>query len=163
MSRRPYTNFGLRTPDSYSATADHSPSHRMTSSTSKGYFISPSTNPGESTNVTRLNRFCRDVQISVLRYSETPRNENTADDGRLFGTAPTQTTEEITLKAYRLTQSCGVLFIYYLKHPVSLWWINVHRVAQRGIVVQAENLTFEVLQWLEVWIEMKGGISLKKR
>lgn len=49
-----------------------SPSHRMTSSTSKGYFISPSTNPGESTNVTRLNLFCLDVQISVLRYSETP-------------------------------------------------------------------------------------------
>lgn len=51
------------------------PSHRITSSTSKGYFISPSTNPGESTNVTRLNRFCLDVQISVHKYSETPRNE----------------------------------------------------------------------------------------
>lgn len=48
------------------------PSHRITSSTSKGYFMSPSTNPGESTKVTRLNRFCLDVQISVLKYSETP-------------------------------------------------------------------------------------------
>lgn len=51
------------------------PSHRITSSTSKGYFMSPSTNPGESTKVTRLNRFCLDVQISVLKYSETPGGE----------------------------------------------------------------------------------------
>lgn len=37
--------------------------------------MSPSTNPGESTKVTRLNRFCLDVQISVLKYSETPAGE----------------------------------------------------------------------------------------
>lgn len=48
----------------------------MTSSTSKGYFMSPSTSPGESTKVTRLKRFCLDVQISVLKYSETPGDES---------------------------------------------------------------------------------------
>lgn len=37
--------------------------------------MSPSTSPGESTKVTRLKRFCLDVQISVLKYSETPGDE----------------------------------------------------------------------------------------
>lgn len=50
----------------------HTPSHRTAWSTSKGYFISPSTRPGVSTKVTKLKRFCREVQISVPRYSETP-------------------------------------------------------------------------------------------
>jgi hypothetical protein len=44
----------------------------MAWSTSKGYFMSPSTRPGESTNVTKLKRFCLEVQISVPRYSDTP-------------------------------------------------------------------------------------------
>lgn len=43
--------------------------------TSKGYFMSPSTSPGLSTKVTRLNFFWRDVEISVQRYSETPAGE----------------------------------------------------------------------------------------
>lgn len=43
------------------------PSHWMASFTSKGYFMSPSTRPGVSTNVTRLNFFCLDVEISVVR------------------------------------------------------------------------------------------------
>lgn len=49
------------------------PSHKMAWSTSKGYFMSPSTKPGVSTKVTRLNFFCLEVLISVFRYSTTPR------------------------------------------------------------------------------------------
>ena len=43
------------------------PSHNMASLTSNGYFMSPSTRPGVSTKVTRLNFFCFDVEISVWR------------------------------------------------------------------------------------------------
>jgi len=43
------------------------PSQRMAWLTSKGHFMSPSTRPGVSTNVTRLNFFCFDVLISVVR------------------------------------------------------------------------------------------------
>lgn len=70
---------------------DDSPSHRMTSSTSKGYFISPSTNPGESTNVTRLNLFCLDVQISVLKYSETPGSSSKTRNWRVNANPPNTT------------------------------------------------------------------------
>ena len=41
------------------------PSHSIASLTSNGYFMSPSTRPGVSTKVTRLNFFCFDVEISV--------------------------------------------------------------------------------------------------
>ena len=47
--------------------SDVSPSHVIVSSTSKGYFMSPSTKPGVSMNVTKLNLFCFDVEISVVR------------------------------------------------------------------------------------------------
>lgn len=57
------------------STHKHTPSHRIAWSTSKGYFISPSTRPGLSTNVTKLKRFCREVQISVPRYSDSPEIE----------------------------------------------------------------------------------------
>lgn len=43
------------------------PNHRMDSSTSNAYFMSPSTSPGVSTNVTKLNFFCFDVEISVVK------------------------------------------------------------------------------------------------
>jgi len=48
------------------------PSHRMASLTLNGYCISPSTSPGVSTNVTKLNFFCFEVEISVERKSTTP-------------------------------------------------------------------------------------------
>ena len=66
----------------------NTPSHMIASSTSKGYFMSPSTSPGESTKVTRLKRFCRDVHTSVPRYSDTPGDQrdaagvNTMGNGR---------------------------------------------------------------------------------
>ena len=52
---------------SYDETEGGLPSHSMEWLTSNGYFMSPSTRPGVSTNVTRLNFFCFDVEISVLR------------------------------------------------------------------------------------------------
>ena len=45
----------------------YSPNQRIESSTSNAYFISPSTSPGVSTNVTKLNFFCFDVEISVVK------------------------------------------------------------------------------------------------
>ena len=44
-----------------------SPSQESVRSTSKGYFMSPSTKPGVSMNVTNANFFCLEVAISVLR------------------------------------------------------------------------------------------------
>lgn len=44
-----------------------SPKDVMAPLTSKGYTMSPSTNPGVSTNVTRLNFFCFEVEISADR------------------------------------------------------------------------------------------------
>ena len=46
---------------------ENSPNHRIESSTSNAYFISPSTSPGVSTKVTKLNFFCFDVEISVVK------------------------------------------------------------------------------------------------
>lgn len=48
------------------------PSQMIASLTSNGYCISPSTSPGVSTNVTKLNFFCFEVEISVERKSNTP-------------------------------------------------------------------------------------------
>ena len=45
----------------------NSPNQRIDSSTSNAYFMSPSTRPGVSTKVTRLNFFCFDVEISVVK------------------------------------------------------------------------------------------------
>ena len=45
--------------------SDISPNHNMAVLTSNGYFMSPSTSPGVSMNVIKLNCFCLLVDISV--------------------------------------------------------------------------------------------------
>lgn len=54
---------------------NNSPSQVIASLTSNGYFISPSTKPGVSTNVTSENFFCFEVEISVVRKSQTPEEK----------------------------------------------------------------------------------------
>lgn len=137
------------------------PSHRITSSTSKGYFISPSTNPGESTNVTRLNRFCLDVQISVHKYSETPRNEG-------------ETHHKRPSLSSKTSECVGGSWLYQCFQRTRRFssWIHLHpRLAANKTTSKqlsngqttkqnrtgkdcdsSWNLTFEILQRLEVWI-----------
>ena len=45
------------------------------------------------------------------------------------------------------------------KQSATLW--RLFGTEQGRIVIGAQNLTFELLQRLEVWIQMEGGISLK--
>ena len=106
----------------------------MASSTSKGYFMSPSTSPGESTKVTRLKRFCRDVHTSVPRYSDTPGGQR--------GAAGVNTPGDRGRPPGRSSP----------------------RSRRRGrLADEGRRITFELLQRFEVWVEMQGGVPLERK